>query len=119
VSVIADVREQLANALRGVEGVRYYTDPAGIADPPASVLGPAELSWDAAGCSGPSAATFRVYVLHARDDRAAERLPDLAVLVAAAVDELPIAAVQRADPGVFTVGGQDLPSYEITVEVDL
>lgn len=114
------MREQLADALRGVEGVRYYSDPAGLADPPASVLGPAELSWDAAGClDGPTSATIRVYVLHARDDRAAERLPDLTVLVAAALDELPIAAVQRADPGVFNVGGQDLPSYEITVEVDL
>lgn len=118
-SVVSDAVASLEAALRSVDGVRYYRDPAGQIDPPATLLGPVELAWEAAGCGGPTGGTWRVYVVHALDSRAAERLPELVLLVAGVLDELPEAAVLRADPGVFVAGGQELPSYEITVEVAL
>lgn len=116
-SVLTDARERLADALGAVEGVRYYRDPAGDVSPPATVLGPAELAWD--GVCGPTSATFRVYLMHALDERAAEKLPELVLLVADAVDGLPEAVVTQATAGVFNAGGTNLPSYEITVEVAL
>lgn len=114
---LREARASIIEALKQIKGIRYYEDPANDVDPPATVLGAAALTWDGM-CSEPTGAEIQVYVLHALDERAAERLPDLALTVAAALDALPGVVVQRANPGVFNVG-QQLPSYEITLEVAL
>lgn len=110
----------LEAAVRQVDGVRFYRDPSGaVADPPAALVGPPRLTWDSM-CSGPTAATFVVYVLASMDERAVAQLLDLVPLVAEAINEhVRDAVVTEANPGVFDAGGQDLPSYEITVEVNL
>lgn len=114
-SAVADIAEALYAALAGVQGVRVYRDPAAPIDPPASVLAAPSLSWDGP-CHEPSTASFRVYVIVAMDDRALDRLWDLVPQVAEAVDTVPEAVVTRATPGVYTSGGVDLPSYDLTVE---
>lgn len=111
---------ELEAAVRQVDGVRLYRDPsAAMVDPPAALVGPPRLTWDGV-CSGPTAATFVVYVLASMDERAVAQLWDLVPLVAEAINEhVRDAVVTEANPGVFDAGGNDLPSYEITVEVAL
>lgn len=110
----------LEAAVRQVDGVRFYRDPsAAMVDPPAALVGPPRITFDGM-CPGPTAATFVVYVLASMDERAVSRLWDLVPLVAEAIDEqVRDAVVTEANPGVFDAGGNDLPSYEITVEVAL
>lgn len=111
--------ERLREALRTVEGVRVYEDPAATVRPPGAFVGPPRLQWET-GCPEPTSATFVVIVMVAMDKRALERLMQLVPQVAEAIDELLAeAAVMRAEPSVFNSGGTDLPSYEITVEVGL
>ncbi|EHR62634.1 hypothetical protein [Saccharomonospora cyanea] len=113
-----EARRRLETVLKGVDGVRYYDDPAGAADPPATVLSLPALERES-GCPQWTTATFSVWVLHALDERAVERLPELATRVADALDELPEAVVTRATAMPFRAGTQELPSYEIEVEVAL
>ncbi|OLT46487.1 hypothetical protein BJF85_16725 [Saccharomonospora sp. CUA-673] len=110
----------LEDALRHVDGARVYRDPAGaVADPPALLVGPPRLTWEGI-CGGPTSATFVVYVMAAMDERAVSRLWELVPVVAAAIDEhVRDAVVTEANPGVFDAGGNNLPSYELTVEVAL
>ena len=116
---VSEYGEQLRAAVRTVEGVRVYEDPSATVRPPAAVVGPPRLQWEA-GCLGPTSATFIVIIMVALDKRAVEQLLDLVPKVADAIDEQVIdAAVISADPAIFNAGGTDLPSYELTVEVSL
>lgn len=113
---VADAAASLILALRGVDGVRIYDDPAATIDPPGIVLAPPTLTWDGYRTE-PTDATFVVAVVVRPDARAMERLWDLVPLVAAAVDGVPDAAVRRAEPGTWTAN--DLPAYLIEIEVAL
>lgn len=115
---IKPAAETLLTALRGVAGVRVYDDSGANVDPDAVVLGPPTLEW-AGVCPGPTSARWTVYVVVKASDRALQRLWDLVPAVADAVDAVPDAAVIRADPGVFSAGGVDLPCYQIQVDVSL
>lgn len=117
-SAIADAAASLRAAAATVEGVRVYIDPGASLDPPAALVGPPRLEWQAY-CDGPTSGRFLVIVAVKPDDRAMERLWELVPLVAAALETVPDVTVIRADPGVWTSGGTDLPSYEITTEVSL
>lgn len=114
-NAIKDAAEMVGSALDGVEDVRYYRDLGANVDPPATLLGPPQLKWEAY-CSDPTSAQFMVYLVVPAKDRAIEQLWDLVPKVAEALDESD-AVVRRADPGTFNAGGSDLPSYELTVEV--
>lgn len=109
---------ELRAAADAVDGVRTYKDPAAPVTPPAVIVGPPQLRWEAMS-PAPSSATFIVYLMVPMDARALDNLLGLVPLVTAALDALPDAAVTSANPGVFNAGGADLPSYEITVEVSL
>jgi hypothetical protein len=104
----------LESALKAVPNIRVYTSPGAVVDPPGVLVGPPALTWEAFS-SDPTQATFVVYAITRADDRALERLWDLVPLVAAAVDTVPDAATTQANPSAFN----DLPCYEITVEVSL
>lgn len=117
-SVVTDVRTALNEALKGVEGVRVYDDPGANMDPPALLVGPPTLTWEGYG-SGPVNARIIVYLVVPENDRALEKLGELVASVADAIDDTSDSVVVRADPGLLIVGGQELPSYEVLVEVAL
>lgn len=117
-STIIERLDGLSATLRGLEGIRYYSDRGAAIDPPAVVLGPPLLRWET-GCPEPTSATLLVIVAVPKDERAVPRLMELVPRVAAAVDALPWATVSRAVPGALQVGGDELPAYEIESEVDL
>lgn len=117
-SAVKDAAEALLAALKGVQGVRAYSDPAASLSPPATVLGPPVLSWETLSID-PLRATFIVYVVTSADDRALERLWDLVPAVASAVGDDGRFAATRAAPGAWSTGGQDLPAYLLTVETTL
>lgn len=117
-SAIKEKVDELEAALRGVEGSRYYGEPGATIDRLGVVMTSPELRWDHF-CEGPNAATFLIYVVTAADERALEDLWELVPRVALALDGVENAAVTRAAPGTFYTGGSELPSYEITCEVDL
>lgn len=115
---IAEAAAILADAARDVPGVRIYTDPGANTDPPAVVVGPPVLAWEAQ-CLDPSSARFTVYLMVPADERAMERLWDLVPQLADQFDRLADAAVTGAVPFIFNAAGVDLPAYAITVEVGL
>lgn len=115
---VADVANDLRTALAGVPGIRAYTDVGATVDPPAAILGPPRLTWNGP-CPEPTEATFLVYVVTAADSRSLERLWDLTLLVAEAIESVHDAVVRSANPGVWNTAGVDLPSYEISIEVGI
>lgn len=112
--------DALAAAIATVPGVRVYTDPAAVVDPPGAVVGPPALRWEALA-TDPTSATFVVYVAVAVDSRALSRLWDLVPQVVAAIEASRDvdATIDHADPGTWLSGGAELPCYEVTVEVAL
>lgn len=104
--------------LQVVEGVRPYRDRGAPVDPPAVVLGAPVLRWESA-CPDPTSAGLLVIVAVPKDERALPRLLELVPRVVAAVDSLAYVSVGRALPGALPVGGDELPAYEIEMEVNL
>lgn len=117
-SAVGDAAASLLAAVKTVPNTRQYRDPGAAVDPPGIVLGPPALAWEGM-CSGPTSATFLVYVVVAADERYLEQLWELVPLVADALDSVPDATVTGAVPGAYQSGGSELPCYEITVEVSL
>lgn len=117
-SAVKDAVAALNTALKGVEQVRLHADPGAAINPPATVVGPPSLTWDALAV-WPTAARFLVYVVVAADQRALERLWDLVPVVAEAIDGLEDAVVVRADPGTYQTSGGELPCYQIQVDYAL
>lgn len=115
---IAAVVDDLREALETVDGVRVYTDPGAVLDPPAIVIGPPRLDWET-GSPEPTTARLLVIVAVTADDRALPRLWALVPQVAAAIEDVVDAVVLSASPGSWMAGGADLPCYEITTEVSL
>jgi hypothetical protein len=111
---IQEMAQAMLAALRTVPGVEVTDDLGANLDPPSLVLSPPVLTWEGM-CASPSA-RFTVYVIVRADERAAERLWDLTLAVAAAAETVPNATVNQADPGSFLSGG-DLPCYEIQIDV--
>lgn len=117
-SVIEDTAAALRGALKTVNGIRVYEDPGAVSDPPAAVVGPPTLRWEGP-CAEPSSATFTVYLIAKADGRAMPRLYELIPKVAVAIDSVTDAVITTAQPGFFSAGGSELPTYELTVSVGL
>lgn len=115
-TTVPEAVDALKTALKTVEGIKVYTDPAETVDPPAALVGPPRLDWE--GYGPVAAATFPVFVIVPLDDRALQRLWELVPAVQAAL-ETTDATARTASPIVFNSGGQDLPAYEITTEYPL
>ncbi|MHA6626886.1 hypothetical protein ACU61A_15735 [Pseudonocardia sichuanensis] len=115
-SAVAEAAAALEAALKTVEGLRVYTDPAATVNPPGVVVVPPTLTWGGYR-DGPTDALFVVAVVVRPDARAVERLWELVPRVAAALDELPDVAVRQAEPG--TWGSSNLPAYLIETGVAL
>lgn len=115
-NAVTEAATALGEALRGVEGVRYTADISAVIEPPATLLGPPALTWDAF-CAEPTEARFVAFLIVARDERALPRLMELLPRVVAAVDAVTDAVVTRADPDIYPSG--ELPCYKIQIEVSL
>lgn len=89
--------------------------------PPAFVLGPPSLLFEGY-CADPllpTSATFTVWVVVDANAWSMERLWDLVPIAGAAVESVPDAGVERADPATYPLGDLDLPAYTLTVPVTL
>lgn len=113
--------QNLIAALKTVDGLRVIRDGAAALDPPCALLGPPQLDWTSYSNGGqPDEATFVVLLAVTADDRATERLWDLVVRTAAALESEMDAIVRSAFPISVTAGGQsDLPAYQLQTEVSL
>lgn len=110
----AQARVSLTELLRTVEGVRVVSDVGQTVDPPALVIVPPTLTYDAY-FPGPTDASFQVPLVVAADDRAIENLERLLPLVEQAVHGSTNAALTGAEPGNW--GTPPLPCYLLTIEV--
>lgn len=117
-SPVVEAADALRAALAAVDGVRFYRDLSASLDPPAALLGPPRLTWEAL-CPEPTSATFLVYLVVTADDRSVERLWDLIEAVTLALDEVTDAVVMEANPSTWPSGATELPAYEITVDYAL
>jgi len=118
-SAAADAYQALRAALGAMEGLALY-EPGDPVDPPGVVLMPPELVW-ATGCATPTTARLLAIVVMPRDEQSLQRLLDVTPRVAEAVDQADgvDAVVERADPGSYTAGRDELPAYVLTVEIAL
>ena len=115
-SAVADARAELEAALSGIPGVPVKR-PGENVIPPATIVGPPALRWEALAIK-PTSARFLVYAIVDADERALGRLDDLVLLVAEALDGT-LGVVTAADPVLYPVGTSELPCYQITVEYPL
>lgn len=111
--------EALKTALRTVAGLRVVQDPGATVDGPTAVVAVPALVWES-HCPEPTGAQWVVHLVVDANDRAVERLWQLVTDVSTAVDKhFPDGSVIRADPGTWSAGGSELPSYAIQVDVAL
>jgi hypothetical protein len=118
-SAVADAAVMLETALKAPTPNTFatYRDMGAPLQPPAVILGPPSLLWEA-GCNGPTSARFLLYVVVDASERAAEILWDLVVEVADIIDGTEAVVVQ-ANPASYVTANGDLPCYEMTVECAL
>lgn len=110
----AEARASLIATLSTV-GVGVVTDVGqSVIDPPALVIVPPTLTYDAY-CPGPTAATFQVPLIVRQDEGSVEALEVLLPAVEQAVHESQDAALTRAEPGSW--GSPPLPCFLLTIEV--
>ena len=111
--------EALKAALRTVAGLRVVQDPGATVDGPTAVVAVPALTWES-HCVEPTGANWVVHLVVDANERAVERLWELVTAVSVAIDEEFLAgSVIRADPGTWSAGGPELPSYALQVDVAL
>lgn len=117
-SALGDGFDAVRLALKTVPGVRAYVLGERAIDPPATIVAPPQVQWNAMG-SDPTGATFEVALVVAMNERAATQLIALLPRVVAALEKVPSGAVISAAAGTYPAAPKDLPAYLITVEVGL
>jgi len=123
-TVVAQAAQNLKTVLSNVDGLRVYDDLGARIDPPAVLIGPPTLGWQAFHSHTPTNARFTLWLVVPADERALPRLWALVPAVVEAVEAgMPSATVQdgvsAATPTVWPSAGIELPAYQILVEVDL
>ena len=118
-STAAEAYQALREALTAMQGLALY-EPGDPVDPPGVVLMPPELVWET-GCAEATTAQLLAIVVMPRGEGSLQRLLDAVPRVAAVIDQAADvdASVQRADPGSYTAGRDELPAYVLTVQVAL
>lgn len=114
-TVIADARQALGDALRGVPNLRVYMLPTARVDPNAAVLSLPDLEFEAY-CPEPTKATFSIALVAKLNERAVDVLEELVLAASAAIEQVESAVVLTARVGAWD---DSLPSYELEVEVGL
>lgn len=117
---IQQCREDLAEALRGIEGMQADTELGASLYPPACGFGPARFVWRL-GTSEPTDATMVIglVVSDNKGPRVYDDMIEWLPRVAEAIESLPDAVIRSASPGTWPSGGADLPAYLFEVEVAL
>lgn len=118
-STIVEAAQALIDACKTVEGVEVYTDPGASVNPPAVLVEPPSLTWEAYSTSAPTTATFTLYLLVRSDGYALSNLEPLVLGVTDALWDVQNAVVTGAVPSNLPVGGANLPAYILTCEVSL
>jgi len=99
--------------------VLAYTEVGEEAEPPAVVIGPPALDFQAQTRSATSA-DVEVFVVVDVSEGSLDQLYRLAPAVAAAIDEhVENGVVTGARPGLYPLGTRELPAYSISVSIDL
>jgi hypothetical protein len=114
-------RDAIADALGMVDGLsgRVHVGAFPQLHPPAAVVGPASFLWEAYD-TDPTTAAISVAIVVRADAEAISTLYGLVPAAANAIHENVVTAVVRsASPLSYQSGGQDLPAYELRVEVAL
>jgi hypothetical protein len=114
-TAVSEARDALSGALSAVPGLRVVMDPGATIQPPAAVVSLPDLRWEAM-CTDPTGATFSIAVVVKLDDRSVDRLQELVLQVAEALDSVPEAVVLTARTGTWN---DQLPAYLIETEVSL
>jgi len=112
----ASARRSLINILGTVDGVRVVLDVGQSVDPPALVIVPPHLTYDAYSPS-PTNATFQVPLVVVSDDRSIDNLETLLPAVEQAVYDSADAALTEVAPGSW--GTPPLPCFLLTIEVSV
>lgn len=115
-----DAVQDIATALRNIDGLRVETELGASLDPPAVGFGPAEFEWRLMSHE-PTECTLAIglVVSSTKGPRVYTDMLEWLPRVAVAIDELPNAEVRRARPGTWPSGGVDLPAYLFEIEVAL
>lgn len=118
---VRDAADALAAAVATAD-VRVYRDPGAAVDPPAVIVGPPTLGWEAFAAA-PTTARFPLWVVVAASEFALPALWELVPRVAAAAEAMVSASLldgpAAATPTTYHSGGVELPAYEMTIEVAL
>lgn len=112
-SNVVDTWNAIAQALKDVAGLRVYQDETSDISPPGAFIGPPQLEWGAP-CPTPTLARFQILLMEKVDARTAERLQNMVVAVAEAIESVPDAVISAPASPINEAG---LPGYVITVEV--
>lgn len=110
----------IAAALERLPDLQVVTGVGRQIAPPAVIIGPPRLTWAGYAQGGqPSTGVFSVYLVVAMTERATEALLSRIASVTAAIEEFTPGVVTMANPGVYPSPGGVLPSYQITVQMEL
>lgn len=113
-----DTADLIRAAVRSVEGVRVYDDPAATVTTPAAIVGAPQLRFEGIS-SQPTRATFPVAVMVDNNKASVNKLLKLVPQVVEAIRDQVIDAeiLEEITPAVIQIGNVDLPGYMIFVEV--
>lgn len=116
----SEVGSQLKAALKLVEGLSVYDDPAATFRPPAVLVGAPRLRFEIG--PAPSSATFFVFVAVGDSAKAMDQLgtllSDVVAVIESNVDNAVVA--QEVEPvALISSGTTALPAYLIPVDIDL
>lgn len=112
---LISVRDSLVDALQSVDGLRVYTDPGTVVDPPGIIIGLPDLDFEIYRDPTPTDATLQLYLMVAADDRATDNLSALIDSVVDAIWDAANFAVTKAIPGIYQTSNVELPAYVLTV----
>lgn len=115
--ILTALRQQLAG---GPGKLRVADSPADTVSARSVVVGPPRFSWE--GMCDPDAPTsceFTVSLIEQLDEKAIDRLLARLPELITAVQSINDATVTDAQPAAFPAGTSDLPSYLLTVSMDL
>lgn len=115
---VDEAADDLAAALKQIDGYRGYGFGDDQIAPPGWVIGPPLLAFESP-CPEPTQATFTVFVIFTFDDRAPERMYRAVAPFVEAIDGVTNAVTRSASPTAYPAGAQDLPCYSISVEFSL
>jgi hypothetical protein len=117
---IQQARARLAEILRGVDGLRVYTELGDSVDPPAVMVSLPRVRFGGGEPGEPTEGTFVIPLFVSQMGDVSDQLARWLPIVAKTLEESGAVITDTADPGTWPAGGGlELPAYLIEVEVAL